>query len=803
MSLAASIPSAMFVPSNSQVSRTYRLVQHFDRRVMGELWKRRSSLDSEQQAVLKALYDKRENGTMECRTPIIYRLSVKTPGKLGYGRYYGSKGSLETVQADFRGALCHRLYSDVDIVNCHPVLLVQMAKKCFNMDMPNLSHYVQNRDEVLATLSGDPWRMSHEEGKDAVIKVLYNGGLMPSAPALIAGIKAEVVAVAKRFAADAPSHKDLYEYCKRQKDNTLGSFMSYLLQTEERKCLDAMVAYLTEKGLSVDVLCYDGCMVRGTDTATADILAGCEAAVLEKTGYRISLKVKPMVGMPELEPAEPETADGTSTTSADSEGTGEMDDSTAAKRFVELMGNSIARDGQTVYGFDWSTGLWDCTDIALRAAVVRHSASLVFKVTTEDEEGNTKTKTVNYGGLERHVTAMLKWVGVYVPDTNFLSQRLDTGFGKLLFADGIYDMATGEFTEGFNPDVLFLQRIKRPFQRKEDRNADLEKKVHQSLFVDPFSGRYAEAGEYLLDATARAIAGEYRRKRFYVGVGESDAGKGVYTAAMRGAFGGYVGEWNANNLLYNPTSGDDEAKKLKWLVSLEGRRLAISNEMRIDKRGADGNLMKSAASGGDELTVRLLNQNERQMVNRCSLMLMCNDMPPFCPMDAGVRNRLRAIGYAQVFKVGADAAKGEKEADPSIKDKFKNDEAWQNALFWVVADKWRTCHGKEPVEPACVMDETREWTDDGAGDVKALLEEEYVITHSADDAVPARDIIAYFSRAGDLRMLPQKLGRELTKLIRLPSGVEPVVNIRNVKHRVGLKRKEAAEAAEAAPSSAE
>lgn len=144
--------------------------QLFNRKIMGILWANRSKLDPGQVSILKALYDNKQRGTLQCKTPITYKLSNSLPGKLGYGRYYGSKGSLETLEKDLRATLCHEYYMDVDIVNCHPTLIMQMSQRLFGISMPCLSHYVQNRGEILCVMQSD-FSIQAEHAKSLVSKV--------------------------------------------------------------------------------------------------------------------------------------------------------------------------------------------------------------------------------------------------------------------------------------------------------------------------------------------------------------------------------------------------------------------------------------------------------------------------------------------------------------------------------------------------------------------------------------------------------------------------------------------------------
>jgi hypothetical protein len=287
--------------------------QLFSRVKMGALWKRRHELDEGQVAILKSLYDNKSKGTLLCRTPMTYDLRRTGVSKLGYGRVYGSKGSLETLQRDIRATLCAEYYDDVDMINAHPVLAVQMAKRWFNHDMPNLQRYCENRKKMIQTWV-NTYGITEQDAKEIPIRLLNNGSLTKSftteepgfrsMPALNPSLEAdnEIEELQKecrgfvKMIVLSKRHDELYQWCRTNKTNYLGSFISALLQTEERKCLTSIVSTLRSKGYSVDVLAYDGCMVRKDKSKPLHdgVLRDCERAVEKMTGYSIALKIKPM-----------------------------------------------------------------------------------------------------------------------------------------------------------------------------------------------------------------------------------------------------------------------------------------------------------------------------------------------------------------------------------------------------------------------------------------------------------------------------------------------------------------------------
>jgi hypothetical protein len=261
-----------------------KTIQTFSRRGLGYLWSRRNELDPGQEAIINSIYNNKKSKSIEGQQAITYKLSNEKAGKLGFGRLYGNKGSLETLEKECRGTLCNDYYHDVDVVNCHPVLLVQFAKRKYEKDLVEVEKYVENREEYL-TATGLP----RAEAKQSIIQILYGGKTENNK---LKPMKKEVSAFSK-FLSGLPEYSELFEYAKT-KDNIYGSFLSYILQTEERKCMIAMKSYFEKAGWSVDVLCYDGVMIRKRDDTEADIdlLRNAEESIEVQTDYKVVLDYK-------------------------------------------------------------------------------------------------------------------------------------------------------------------------------------------------------------------------------------------------------------------------------------------------------------------------------------------------------------------------------------------------------------------------------------------------------------------------------------------------------------------------------
>ena len=76
---------------------------------------------------------------------VVYKMA-----KYGYGRVYPQKSlSLCSLRRQVRHTLSFHQYVDIDVVNCHPELLLQICLHN-NIKTKYLKRYVENREEILA-----------------------------------------------------------------------------------------------------------------------------------------------------------------------------------------------------------------------------------------------------------------------------------------------------------------------------------------------------------------------------------------------------------------------------------------------------------------------------------------------------------------------------------------------------------------------------------------------------------------------------------------------------------------------------
>ena len=228
----------------------------------------------------------------------LWTIDVKYKQRNGRGRYTAIRGiGQQCMERHIRHTIGGDFYDDIDMVNAHPVLLVQL---CARLDIPCrwLTHFVENRDSILADIMRDN-DVGRDAAKQAILSKL-NGGSMdwdklaqrtPWMDKFADEVDLIHLAFTKAYADEWAA------FTVPQNKNKLGSFMNGYLCDAENECLQAMLAHFVEIGAVVNncVLAYDGIQIPKDPARDNEaLIAGAQAAITARTKFVVRLKVKAM-----------------------------------------------------------------------------------------------------------------------------------------------------------------------------------------------------------------------------------------------------------------------------------------------------------------------------------------------------------------------------------------------------------------------------------------------------------------------------------------------------------------------------
>ena len=97
-------------------------------------------------------------------------------------------------------------------------------------------------------------------------------------------------------------------------------------------------------------------------------------------------------------------------------------------------------------------------------------------------------------------------------NNDWMTQTQFSSINKLLYLNGIYDMKTGTFNEGFDPNVVFYYKIHRKYDETK-RNNDYIKDILQRYIYNQLG---KNVGDYFILNIARGIAGDKMKRIFLV-----------------------------------------------------------------------------------------------------------------------------------------------------------------------------------------------------------------------------------------------------------------------------------------------
>jgi len=370
---------------------------------------------------------------------IIYDYSDGPARQMLKGRLYPDPFlGLATFPREIRAALAQKYYDEIDMENSQPVLLAQIGRK-EGIQTAALDEYVEQRASVLETIQKSH-KMTRSEAKDICIAVLF-GGVREEHP-LLPRMKVELDLLARIVCDKYPDYLTLAKKSKEakaRKGNLPASALAQYAQDQETKILLIIQDFLAEKGYLMDVLQHDGGDVRKKDgqTIPLTLLKEAEGVVSEKTGFKVTLTVKPLTHSFDFTPASNETFIPNNI---------HINDSWAAERLVDAVGDRLRMVGNDLY-CEGDDGIWESGDWGIRVLIEQHEKQLIWKQLNEAG----LTTVFDYGGNVVNIAKLIKQAYIKAKPGKLPLQMLYTRTPK----DCLDEDVAAEAVRVFK-DLLFL-----------------------------------------------------------------------------------------------------------------------------------------------------------------------------------------------------------------------------------------------------------------------------------------------------------------------------------------------------------
>jgi Rad3-related DNA helicase len=215
-----------------------------------------------------------------------------------YGRSH-ARLSLLQIRKEIRQSITKDLYTDVDIENCHVVILQQICKKN-KVETPKLDDYINNREMYLEKIMTD-YSVNRDDAKRVFLVAMYCGNFLLEGdePDYYKELVAETRSIAKLITSQNPDIKSMVEMMKEDEQyisNLNGKVLSHYLQEFEHIILDEVFKYCTDKKYIIDNNCSlqaDGIMIPKVNMK-ASLLNELSKHIKKTVGFNLKFTEKEM-----------------------------------------------------------------------------------------------------------------------------------------------------------------------------------------------------------------------------------------------------------------------------------------------------------------------------------------------------------------------------------------------------------------------------------------------------------------------------------------------------------------------------
>lgn len=240
---------------------------------------------------------------------------------------------------------------------------------------------------------------------------------------------------------------------------------------------------------------------------------------------------------------------------------------------------------------------------------------------------------------------------------NEFCNKLDKTAGKLVFKDGIYDIATDTFSKGLKYEHYLSYTL--PYNYKKAKTSDVERVMSEVMKICANEDwRY----KYYMEILGYSMLGmpDKEQVAFFM-VGETAGnGKSTLLEALTEKMPNYVVKLNSKT--FSVGNGDYK----KSINSIKGARVAWINE--VEKKTQDIETIKDLADGKAIKNPVLFKQKEELIQILAKLFFVSNGEIAFAS-DEGIKRRYRYVEFVAKFHTQQehDALEEKREID-FIKD---------------------------------------------------------------------------------------------------------------------------------------
>lgn len=621
---------------------------------------------------------------------IKYKKSDNYNNKIG--RFFCLNGiGIQSLPRRIRHTICKGLYIDLDFKNAHPSILKTLCN-IYNIECPYLTKYVNNRDDILNEIC-KTLQINKESAKQIYLCAL-NGNKTYYEVNNWNSILLEFESIHQEIANKQIFFIFLEEVKSEHKENINAKLVNRLLCYIENECLKVLYNildfykcfdyYINDKIYKVCPLIFDGLQVldnkENRQLLNNDFFKTTSNTILKRTGFYLDIAIKEFDECLILPDNFEELNKNDNVIS---------DDIDARNFVVKVYGYKYVSCNNIKYVKDGN--IWTC----VKEDIDRIITNDIIACNLQIKSGDRISRYSGFRSSINNCKNLILSTGFNI-DNDFISSNLKKSIYYLPFRDCVYSFKDKKTYDYNDLNICFTQIINRNFPH------NFIKEDYQELLNRVIKPIYPDEEEMIYNAhiKARALAGCFTDKKWYVFQGARNSGKGVETTLLRNAFKCYVSMFDAKCLINNKFGNVSSETALAWVVDKKECRIIISNEINgDDKTELNGAFIKMLASGGDEMEGRKLYSNNEVFIPQFTMFLCCNTIYKPTQKTSDCLENMISFDYKSKFVDSEDIIEGieyYKLKDDTIKDLI-NEDRIINAYIWYIINEFNMIRRKPPL----------------------------------------------------------------------------------------------------------
>ena len=555
---------------------------------------------------------------------------------------------LFSIRREIRHTLARDNYEDIDIDNCHPVILYQICKNN-NIKCKYLKKYIDNRTELLNEVMTQ-YNVIKEIAKQLFIQLLYfgtfeswckNHNIIDKEPLkFILKFKNEINMIGEIIVANNPKLSKTIQKNKEEQNkkeyNIKGSVCSYFLQEYESRILETIYFYCYEKKIIKNncVLCADGLMIPKINY-TNELLTEFKNIVFEKLGFDLNFSNKKMdQGYTIEQLKETQIKDKELSKEWD---LSEAEFSRALKKIcfndkpVLFTGKSKELEGYLYNGVFWNP-------LSLHNAELKqHHFDNLYNYYLEklnEIKNDTDEKIYNHllnlvKSLNTHKTRE-SIIKIFKTD-NYIEEVIwNKNIHLFVFNDCIYDLSKGEFVEPNIKDYINLSCGYNYKSEEDITNLKQTKKDIIKIFKSILKNDIEY--KYFMKTISSFLVQNNKEEKAYFWLGKGRNGKGTMSTLLRNTLNNYWGELNTEYYTTHKHRADEPNQNL---FNCRNSRVLNTSEVPIDNKTNSNSKVKfindafNRITGNDIISARELGEKRIAKFKAGKILIQLNDMPEF------------------------------------------------------------------------------------------------------------------------------------------------------------------------------